>query len=241
MDGWESSQTTVTSLLTTGSRMRETSGDVAAWPDAWLVEAVRRDPPDEAALEALADRHWRPLFGRCRLLALNDEKASDLAQEAWYRVLRARHRLDPQGNFPAYLAATAMNIWRDWHRSARRAGPMADHRLASLDAALPGADGGRPPLAEAVPDLSSLDLEEQNALKLDIDEALGRLSPRSREVLVARFLVGESCADIGRRHGRTEQTASSWVRQALEEIRLHLGEENMNHGGRVDHEQRHTH
>jgi RNA polymerase sigma factor (sigma-70 family) len=211
--------------------MRETSGDVAAWPDPWLIAAVRRDPPDEAALDALADRYWRPLFGRCRLVTLNQEKASDLAQEAWCRVLRARHRLDPEGNFPAYLAATAMNIWRDWHRSARRAGPMADHRLASLDAAPPGAEGRRLPLAEAVPDLASLDAEERNALKLDIDEALGRLSPRSREVLVARFLAGESCADIGRRHGRTEQTISSWVRQALEEMRQHLQGEKQESGG----------
>jgi DNA-directed RNA polymerase specialized sigma24 family protein len=47
------------------------------------------------------------------------------------------------------------------------------------------------------------------------------LSPRSREVLVAHFLSGESCADIGRRHRRTEQTISSWVRQALQEMRQH--------------------
>src|SRR2546426_684355 len=30
--------------------------EVAAWPDAWLVAAVRRDPPDVASLDALADR-----------------------------------------------------------------------------------------------------------------------------------------------------------------------------------------
>jgi RNA polymerase sigma-70 factor (ECF subfamily) len=222
MDG-SALEITVTSVLSIAPRMREPATDVADRPDAWLVAAVRRDPPDETALEALAERYWRPLFGRCRLLTMNPEKASDLAQEAWCRVLRARRRLDPEGNFPAYLMTTAMNIWRDWHRSARRAGPMADHRLASLDAAPPGADREGVSFAQVVPDLSTLDADEENALKLDIDEALGRLSPRSREVLVARFLAGESCADIGRRHGRTEQTISSWVRQALDEMRGHLG------------------
>jgi RNA polymerase sigma factor (sigma-70 family) len=205
-------------------KMQETLGDVSTWPDASLVAAVRRDPPDEAALDALAERHWGPLYGRCQLLTLNHEKACDLAQEAWCRVLRARRMLKPEGNFPAYLAVTAMNIWRDWHRSARRAGPLADHRLTSLDATLPGNGRERMQLAEVVADVSSLDAG-QESLRLDIDQALGRLPPRLREVLVARFLVGESCAEIGRRHGRTEQTISSWVRQALGEMRLHLERE----------------
>src|SRR5688500_15338220 len=91
--------------------------DPSSWPDTRLIEAVRRDPPDTAALDVLADRYRRPLYGRCRLLTLDHDRASDLAQEAWCRVLRARHALRPDGNFPAYLATTAMNIWRDRHRS----------------------------------------------------------------------------------------------------------------------------
>ena len=77
--------------------------DMDSWSDAKLIAAVRRDPPDEAALNALVDRYWKPLFGRCQVLALNHQKASDLAQEAWCRVLRARQMLKPDGNFPAYL------------------------------------------------------------------------------------------------------------------------------------------
>ena len=34
------------------------------------------------------------------------------------------------------------------------------------------------------------------------------LGPLSREVLIARDPVGESCVEIGRRYGRTEQTVS---------------------------------
>ena len=78
-------------------------------------------------------------------------------------------------------------------------------------------------LADAIPDPGSLRSEERDSLKQDIDHALGRLAPRLREVLVARFLVGESCAEIGRRHGRTEQTISAWVREALQEMKLYLG------------------
>jgi RNA polymerase sigma factor (sigma-70 family) len=198
--------------------------DVAAWPDAWLVAAVRRDPPDAAALDALADRHWKALFGRCYLLTVNHDKASDLAQQAWCRVLRVRQGLKPGGNFPAYLVTTAANLWRDSHRWSRRAGPIAEEKLASLNESIPTQEGESISLADLLPDLNSLQAEEQIALKLDIDRALERLTPRLREVLVARFITGESCAEIGLRHGRTEQTISGWVREAIRAMKPYLEE-----------------
>ncbi|MCI0534231.1 MAG: hypothetical protein L0Z50_03280 [Verrucomicrobiales bacterium] len=69
------------------------------WSDSRLIAAVRRDPPAQWALDALVDRYWKPLFGRCQMLTLNHQSASDLAQEAWCRVLRARHSLKPDGIF----------------------------------------------------------------------------------------------------------------------------------------------
>jgi RNA polymerase sigma-70 factor (ECF subfamily) len=198
--------------------------DPRAWPDAWLVAAVRGDPPDAAALDALADRHWKALFGRCQMLTVDYQEASDLAQQAWCRVLRTRHRLKPGGNIPAYLTTTATNLWRDASRSAKRAGPLADHRLVALDAALPGRDGDAVRFVDALPDLRGLDATEQNLLAMDLDQALKELSPLWRDVLVARYLAGESCAEIGRRHGRTEQTISAWVRQATAAMRTHLEE-----------------
>lgn len=196
--------------------------DVTAWPDGWLIAAVRRDPPDEQALEALVDRYWKPLFGRCQMLTLNHERASDLAQDAWCRVLRARRSLKPDGNFPAYLATVATNLWRDSQRHSRRAGQLAEHRLASLDAALTDAEGDTLMLADALPDFRVSESAEAARLRLDIDEGLARLVPLLRDVLVARFIAGESCAEIGQRYGRTEQTVSGWVREAVRVMKLHL-------------------
>jgi RNA polymerase sigma-70 factor (ECF subfamily) len=198
--------------------------DVTVWPDTWLIAAVRGDPPDVQALDALANRYWKPLFGRCQLLTLNHQKASDLAQEAWRRVFRKRHALKLGGNFPAYLTTIATNLWRDLYRSAQRAGPLADHRLESLDAPYPNEDGESVALVDRIPDLKALSAEDQTLLAMDIDKALEQLTPQLREVLVARFINGESCAEIGRRYGRTEQSISGWVRQALREMKQHLEE-----------------
>lgn len=195
----------------------------SAWPDAWLITAVRREPVDEASLDALVKRYWKTLFARCQILTLDREAASDLAQEAWLRVLRARSTLEPDGNFHAYIITVATNLWRDRNRTDRRAGAMADNRLASLDA--PSSDHGESiALVDAVPDARTLSMDDQVLLKMDIDTALQRLSPQLRDVLVSRFIAGESAAEIGRRYDRTEQTISGWIREAVREMRIHLGE-----------------
>ncbi|MCX6954444.1 MAG: sigma-70 family RNA polymerase sigma factor [Verrucomicrobia bacterium] len=195
-------------------------GDIERWPDSWLVAAVRRPSPDEAALDTLAQRHWKALFGRCQMLTLKREAAADLAQETWCRILRGRERLRPGGNFRAYLLMIATNLWRDARRDALRAGLLAEGRLSSLDGAVGQEEGVT--LGELVPDLDQLEAAERERLKADIDDALSRLEVLWRDVLVARFLDGESCAEIGRRYGRTEQTVSGWVRRAISEMKLCL-------------------
>ncbi len=196
--------------------------DLSAWPDAWLIAAVRRDPPDEKALDALVERFWKVLFGRCQMLTLNAANAADLAQDAWRRVLRARHRLNPGGHFAAYLITIATNLWRDHQRSAVRAGPLAENRLASLNESISAHEDDGVTLMDALPDLRASDDQARRMLALDLDQALGRLAPLLREVLVARYLNGESCAEIGKRHGRTEQTISGWVRAAIQQMKMHL-------------------
>lgn len=202
----------------------EEIADANRWPDVWLISAVKREPPDLEALNALAARYWKKLYARCRMLALDYHAASDLAQDSWCRVLRSRASLRPGGNFPGLVSRVAANLWRDRHRAARRAGPMAEHRIASLDASI--GTGGRESfkLSEAVPDLGAVAAAEQQQLMQEIDRGLRAMRPMLREVLVARLIDGESCAEIGRRHGRTEQTVSRWVREGIEQLKQHLRE-----------------
>jgi RNA polymerase sigma factor (sigma-70 family) len=100
---------------------------------------------------------------------------------------------------------------------------LADSRLASLDAADAG-DGESIALVDVVPDASTLSMDEKVLLKMDVDNALQRLNPRFRDVLVSRFVAGESAAEIGHRYDRTEQTISNWIREAVREMRIYLGE-----------------
>jgi RNA polymerase sigma factor (sigma-70 family) len=206
----------------------------STWPDAWLINAVRRDPPDEDALSALVDRYWKPLFARCRLMSADRESASDLAQEAWLRVLRARHSLEPDGNFHGYIITIATNLWRDRNRLAQRAGGAGEGNMASLDAAIAqDAGGDRLTLVDVIADPRSLSSDDQMLLEMDVDRALNRLAAHLRDALVSRFVGGESAAEIGRRYSRTEQTITGWIREAVRDMKVYLAESE-NLGGRAE-------
>jgi RNA polymerase sigma-70 factor (ECF subfamily) len=196
----------------------------STWPDTWLINAVRREPPDEDALNALVDRYWKPLYAKCRMLTLDAEKARDLAQEAWLRVLRARVSLQPDGNFHAYIMTIATNLWRDSNRTTLRAGPIADSRIASLDAAVADDSDESIALGSIVADPHTLSADDQLLLEMDLDAALSRLEPRLRDVLVSRFVGGESAAEIGQRYGRTEQAITGWIREAIRQMKINLGD-----------------
>jgi RNA polymerase sigma-70 factor (ECF subfamily) len=197
----------------------------STWPDAWLISAIRRDPPDQEALNALVDRYWKKLYARCRLLTVDADSANDLAQESWLRVLRARRSIEPGGNFQAYIIAIATNLWRDKNRSAVRAGPVADNRMASLDAPVAADEGESLPLINVVADPRTLSSDDQILLEMDLDNALSRLEPRFRDVLISRFITGESAAEIGQRYGRTEQSITGWIREATLQMKIYLGDE----------------
>jgi RNA polymerase sigma-70 factor (ECF subfamily) len=199
--------------------------NASTWPDAWLISAIHRDPPDEDALDALVDRYWKPLYARCRLLTVDPDNAGDLAQESWLRVLRARHSIEPDGHFQAYIFTIATNVWRDMNRSAMRAGPIADNRMASLDAAVAADEGESIPLINVLADPRTLSPDDQILLEMDLDHALSRLEPRLRDVLLSRFINGESAAEIGRRYGRTEQSITGWIREGTLQMKVYLGGE----------------
>jgi RNA polymerase sigma factor (sigma-70 family) len=190
--------------------------------DMELVAAIQSDPLDLGAMDILIGRYWARLFARCRVLASNYEDACDLAQETWCRILRARHRLRSDGNFPAYLMTIAMNLWRDRQRAELRAGLMASRELISLEAELQCDGEMNARWSDLLPDPTTLHGSEKSLLKLSLDEALAKLNPLLRDVLVSRFVAGESCAEIGVRYGRTEQTITGWIRKAVQEIKMAL-------------------
>lgn len=152
------------------------------------------------------------------MLTADRERAADLAQETWIRMLRSRAMVRPEGSFGAFLAAIAVNRWRDERRVERRARQLSEHQVYKLGASADVAYEYSIEDAVPAPDLS----EEQLLLRLDLSCGLARLPARLRDVVVARHVRGESAAEIGRRFGRTEQTITAWLREAVARLKHDL-------------------
>jgi RNA polymerase sigma-70 factor, ECF subfamily len=70
----------------------------------------------DAALNDLMERHATPVFCfLCRMVG-NEEDASDLAQETFARVFRARANFRPAEKFSTWLYAIAANLARNHFR-----------------------------------------------------------------------------------------------------------------------------
>ena len=68
---------------------------------------------DVARLEVLFDRHQPALVRYFVYVSGNRAVSEDLAQEAFFRILKYRHTYKPGANFRAWLYQIARNVYAD--------------------------------------------------------------------------------------------------------------------------------
>src|SRR5947209_3046214 len=78
-------------------------------------EQIMREVRDGAVekLETLFDRHYQGLFRYFLYLTQNRAASEDLAQEAFFRVLKYRHTYQPESGFRAWLYQIGCNVYAD--------------------------------------------------------------------------------------------------------------------------------
>jgi RNA polymerase sigma-70 factor (ECF subfamily) len=162
---------------------------------------------DAALLRALHEEHGEALHAYAQRLCQGDrQRAEDLVQETLLRAWRHPSSMDPsQGSVRAWLFTTARNLaidaWR--RRSARIAEVVTDQ------------------LPEPVPEFDEADRAVE---AWTVTEALNRLTPAHREVLMACFYQGHSVAEAAARLGIPPGTVKSRTHYALRALRLALEE-----------------
>lgn len=167
-----------------------------------LLEQCRQG--DEQAFQALFERYQNLVY-RLALLTCGDEAAAeDVLQEVFLRLLRSLSTFDPQRSaFTTWLYRITLNQCFQMQRRQRRWWALSEDL----------------PLAAR----SSSPANETND-RLDLEQALRRLSPKLRSVLVLRYFLDLSYEEIGQVLQIPLGTVKSRLNQALHFLRHWLEE-----------------
>jgi RNA polymerase sigma-70 factor (ECF subfamily) len=123
-------------------------------------------------LEALFERHHRPLFRYFMHLSSNRAVSEDLVQEVFFRILKYRHTYEPTTSFRAWMYQIGRNAFLD-QAGKGKAEVALPETVAEISS------------PEALPDRQAQSRQEAALLH----RALAALPREKREVLVmSRFL-----------------------------------------------------
>ena len=158
-----------------------------------------------ALMQQLHDEHAAALWGYCLRLTGHDRaRAEDVTQETLLRAWRHKAVLDsPQPAVRSWLFTVARNIVIDEWRTKRARSEFA--------------------VAE-VPDEGVDDRTDQLLLSWVVADALTRLSPEHRAVLLECYFRGRQVSEAAQRLGIPEGTVKSRTHYALRALRLALEE-----------------
>lgn len=131
---------------------------------------------DEQTFRAFYEKTARPLWSYLSRILGDATLAEDLAQESYYRFLRARLKSRDESHQKHYLFRIATNLARDYWRAAPR------KEMLNL---------------EGTEDVSKDDgIAERAQQSSDLARAMKRLKPRERELLWLAYVEGSSHKEI---------------------------------------------
>jgi RNA polymerase sigma-70 factor (ECF subfamily) len=161
---------------------------------------------DVALMRQLHDEHAGALWGySLRLTGHDHSRAEDVVQETFLRAWRHRAILDsPPAAVRSWLFTVARNIVIDEWRTSRA-------RSEVTVADVPEGDG-------------TDDQTDQLLLSWVVADALTRLSPEHRAVLLECYYRGRPVSEAAARLGVPEGTVKSRTHYALRALRLALEE-----------------
>ena len=173
--------------------------------DALLIRRIKQG--DEAAFNALVNRHYDNIYAFCYRRCGDRELAADLTQEVFLKLVTAVYRYSVTGKFTNYLLTIAVNVCNDHYRRKKpETAPLEESSAAD-----PGA--------------------EERLLKNDsadaVRRALDALPDEQRDTLILHYWHDMKLRDIAAVTGVPTATAKSRLRLGKARMRklIEVGEE----------------
>ena len=176
---------------------------------------------DAAAFEPLLTRHERGIlnfiFRRCG----SRDRAEELTQETFLRVVRTAKRYERTAKFTTWLYTIARNLCIDESRKAKK------RRTESLNATI-GSDGddSRTYQDRVIDTRAKSGTEEiaRSQFMERLEAGLRELPEEQRDVFVLRHFEGLKFREIAERFDVSENTIKSRMRYALQVLQGHVAE-----------------
>lgn len=161
----------------------------------------------EQDMRAAYDRHSQELLGfACNALA-DRQLAEDVVQETFVRAWRSAASFDHRrASLRTWLFAIARNVVTDARRHRAARAPLAGPEEA-------GEQQGDP-----------RDPFDQLLTRIELDEALRRLSDEHRRVVLDVYFLGRTCADLAAELGVPASTVRSRLYYGVRALREILDE-----------------
>ena len=164
------------------------------------AEVARARAGDLEALEAVYRAFQAPVYNLGRRMCGNEEDAEDVLQETFLEVCRSIRRFRGDGSLWSWVRQVAVSkALMVLRRERGRAGQLGNGGFLSPDAL-----GMSPPEPTA---------------PIDLEAALGRLSPVTRAVLWLHDVEGYTHEEIGEMMGRTASFSKSQLSRAHKRLR----------------------
>lgn len=168
-----------------------------------LLVAVRVG--DQASFNEIYFRYRSKVYNYAYRFVRNREDADELTQNAFVKLWDNRGKIDPQGNFNAFLYTILKN---DFLEKLRRRSRMSAFVKEGM--------GGEPSVNSVE---RYIDFKECNQI---IMEAIDLLPPQARLTYQLSRQEGRSHDDISRHMGISRNTVSNHIKKSLNHIRRYV-------------------
>lgn len=167
---------------------------------------IARARTDRAAFGEIYERYVDRIYAYLLYRTGSPPDAEDLTQRVFSQALAAIDTHDPEtGSAGGWLFTIAHNLLANYHRTrARRPSARLEAAAYAEDPALP---------------LEGLEAEEDARA---VRRAMEQLSPERQHLILLKYVVGLSNAEIGRVLGKTEGAIKSLLRRTLGALRREL-------------------
>lgn len=169
---------------------------------------------DMASFEVLVTTYEKTVFNIAYRMVQNEEDALDLSQEVFIKVYKAIHKFDEKSKFSTWIYRVTTNACLDFLRKNKK-----QQNVVSFDAKVSSDDSDDMFMQIEDKDADTHEIVEKKLKNKLLMEALSKLSPEHRVVIVLKDIQGYSHDEIARALRLNIGTVKSRISRAREQLK----------------------